>query len=156
MQTQLATTRDFASRFFNETWELLAQTDRTADEDVMMIHLAHGSRAHWRVAGGPKEWAISEWQISRVYAELNRAEPAVFHARQAIALAGGGQLGLALSASAHEGLARALRVAGEDEAAQIAADHAAMLLLQIKNEEDHDYVVDDLADHARLVARRDT
>lgn len=154
MPTQLATTRDFASRFFNETWELLAQSDRTADEDVMMVHLAHGSRAHWRVAGGPKEWAIGEWQIARVYAELNRAEPAVFHARQAMALAGGGQLGLFLSASSHEGLARALVVAGEDDEAGKAADHAAMLLLQVKDEEERDYIAADLADHARLIARR--
>ena len=71
-----------------------------------------------------------------------------------MALAGGGQLGLFLSASSHEGLARALVVAGEDDEARKAADHAAMLLLQVKDEEERDYIAADLADHARLIARR--
>ena len=154
MPTQLATTHDFATRFFNETWELLSQSERSAEEDLAMIHLAHASRAHWQVAGGPKEWSIGEWQIARVYAELNRAEPAVFHARQAMALAGEGQLGLFLTASCREGLARALWVAGQDDEARRLADSARSLLVQIVDEEDRDYLVADLDDHARIISRR--
>ena len=84
--------RAFAAQFFNEVWALLDRSGRSAEEDVQMIHLAHASRAHWQIAGGPREWAIGEWQIARVYAALGRGEPALFHAELAMEMTAEGAI----------------------------------------------------------------
>lgn len=98
---------------FNEVWRLIEKTDRSAEDDLAMIHAAHASRHHWQIAGDAKNWCIGEWQIARVYSTLGRAEPARFHAAEALRLAQAHVLGPFLTASAHEGLARAAMVAGD-------------------------------------------
>jgi hypothetical protein len=146
--------RHYAITFFNQVWTLLDQDNRSAEEADLMVHMAHASRAHWQVAGGAREWAIGEWQIARVYAELGRAEPALYHAKAAMALAGEGQLGPFQSASAREGLARALIIAGEPDAGRAMADEARALLPLIKDAEERDVIKADLADHARITVLR--
>src|SRR5207247_1686951 len=47
--------RRMAVQLFNSTWDLMAKKRRTKDEDDRMIHMAHASRYHWSVVGGPKE-----------------------------------------------------------------------------------------------------
>jgi hypothetical protein len=64
-------------------WQLLARTDRTADEDARMVDAAHASQYHWREAGGPPG-TRGEWLVSHVYAVLGRAEPALHHARRCL------------------------------------------------------------------------
>jgi len=66
--------RQFAAKFFNDTWELLARPERTPEEDDRMIHLAHASRLHWQFAGKPENIAVGEWQVSRVHAVLGQCE----------------------------------------------------------------------------------
>lgn len=105
--------RRLAVDLFNEVWRLIEKTDRTHDEELAMIHAAHASRHHWGIAGEAKNWCIGEWQIARVYSTLGRAEPARFHAAEALRLAEDHALGPFLTASAHEGLARAAMVAGD-------------------------------------------
>ena len=75
-----------AARLFNRVWELLERTDRTAAEDDEMLHAAHASRHHWGQVGEPVHWARGEWQCSRVYAKLGRAEPALYHGRRCLEL----------------------------------------------------------------------
>ena len=83
-----ATRRQLAKDLFNHTWTLLEKTDRTPAEDDEMIHSAHASRYHWGEVGvgEPVNLARGEWQCSRVYAVLGRAEPALWHARRCVAL----------------------------------------------------------------------
>ena len=115
--------RELAARFFNEVWGLLDLKDRSAEDDLRMIHLAHASRAHWQIAGGPREWAIGEWQIARVYAVIGRGEPALYHATIAMKMTSDGALGPFLEGSAHEVMARACHAAGR--AAEAARHHKA-------------------------------
>ncbi len=77
-----------------------------------MLHAAHASRYHWGHAGTPLNLSIAEWQLSRVYAILGRAEPALFHGRRALEYARKGRLGRFYLAYAYEGLARASAVDG--------------------------------------------
>ena len=67
-------------------WQLLARTDRTADDDARMVDAAHASQYHWREGGGPPA-TRGEWLVSHVYAVLGRAEPALHHARRCLELA---------------------------------------------------------------------
>lgn len=141
-----AADRALAARFFNQVWDLLGKAQRSADEDLRMIHLAHASRAHWQDAGGPEQWAIGEWQIARVYSALGRAEPALVHAQEAFRLGGDGSLGPFLEVSTREGLSRALYLSGETAAARQMALAARRLLAGIVDDDDRSVAESDLDD----------
>ncbi len=110
--------RQLAVDLFNHTWTLLEREARSADEDDEMLGAAHASRYHWSKASTEaKHQARGEWQLARVYAVLGRGEPAVHHAERCLAWCGRGEVEDWDVAFAHEALARAHRVAGnEDEA----------------------------------------
>jgi hypothetical protein len=137
--------RALAARFFNEVWQLLDRSQRSAAEDLHMIHLAHASRLHWQFAGGAREWAIGEWQVARVHAVLGQGEAALRHARAALDLAESGALGAFLAGSAHEGMARALRVAGRREEATAHRQAAMDWLARVSDDQDRQVLLADLA-----------
>lgn len=76
--------RKLAADLFNTVWSLMEKANRTREEDDMMIHAAHASRYHWAEVGTAVNLARGEWQISRVYCVLNRAESALFHAKRCL------------------------------------------------------------------------
>ena len=78
-----------------------------------MIGMAHASRYHWSVVGGPEELAIGEWQISRVYAVLDRPEPSLYHGQRCLEICKASKLGDFPLAYAYEALARAFALAGK-------------------------------------------
>ncbi len=114
------TRRALASSLFNHTWTLLETADRTDAQTDEMIHSAHASRYHWGEVPGvePFRSARGEWQCSRVYAVIGRAEPALWHARRCLAIneaAPGEDWDIA---AAYEAMARAHLAAGDlDEVA---------------------------------------
>ena len=130
--------RRLAVDLFNSVWKLIDKSDRTPAEDLAMIHAAHASRHHWGIAGVAKNWCIGEWQIARVYATLGRAEPSRFHAAQALRLAEANDLGPFLLASAHEGIARAVMVAGDVAEFDRHIAESRRLGAQITDEEDRE------------------
>ena len=75
-----------AADLFNHVWTLLETPHRTPEQDDEMLHAAHASRHHWGEIGQPANLARGEWQCSRVYAVLGRAEPALWHARRCLAI----------------------------------------------------------------------
>src|SRR2546427_36044 len=64
--------RTMAAHLFNSTWTLIEKKRRTQEERDTMIHMAHASRYHWGVVGGPKDLAIGEGQSPHVYAVVRR------------------------------------------------------------------------------------
>jgi hypothetical protein len=121
--------------------------ERTPEQDDELIHAAHASRHHWAEVGSVANLARGEWQVSRVYATLGRAEPALYHARRCLAYCESdpGALEDWDLPYAYEGLARAHAVAGEtDEAARFAA-RARELGAQIADAEDREHLESDLA-----------
>jgi len=137
--------RSEAVALFNHVWALLDLADRSPDDDFEMVHAAHASRWHWGRAGGPQEWAIGEWQCSRVYAELMRPEACLVHARRCLALCEEHDLDGFIVASAHEALARALLIAGDLPGARAERDLAAGLAGALEDLEDRVVVEGDLA-----------
>ncbi len=136
--------RAFAASFFNAVWKLLDKSPRSAAEDMQMIHLAHASRAHWQVAGGPREWSIGEWQIARVYAALGRGEPALVHARAALDLARTEDLGPFLLGCGHEVMARACRAAGHEDQALAHHAEASAIARTLEDTEERELLLLDL------------
>ena len=136
--------RGLAVRLFNDVWTLLEKEQRNRAEDDRMLHMAHASRFHWDNAGSGQQQAIGEWQVSRVYATLGRAEPALYHARRCVELAEAPDVDDWVAASAQEGLARAYAADGDVERARDARDAGLALAGDIADPEDRDIVVADL------------
>jgi DNA-binding transcriptional MerR regulator len=137
--------RRLAVDLFNHTWTLLETTDRTPMQDDEMLHAAHASRHHWGEVGMPVNLARGEWQCSRVYAVLGRAEPALWHARRYLALCEEHGIADWDIAFAHEAIGRALSVAGDGEGAAAAVARARELAADIAEDEDRDLLLADLA-----------
>jgi DNA-binding transcriptional MerR regulator len=136
--------RKLAAQLFNDAWALLEKEHRTPEDDDRMVHMAHASRFHWDNVGDDQNRAIGEWQVARVYSVLGRGEPALFHARRCLDYASRPGVDDWLPASAHEGLARALAVAGDAESARDSRDTALALLGNIADPEDRKVVADDI------------
>lgn len=121
---ELAIHRKLAVELFNRTWELLDEPLRNAVQTDEMIHAAHASRYHWGVVGEPVNLARGEWQVSRVYASLGRAEPALYHAQRSLDMVLAHDIADFDLAFAHEALARAHYLAGNDVESASSAERA--------------------------------
>jgi DNA-binding transcriptional MerR regulator len=136
--------RKVAKALFNRTWDLLEMEERTEAEDAEMIHSAHASVCHWMVAGTPSNRTIGEWQCSRVYAVLGRAEPSLYHARKALEICQREGIGDFQLAGAYEALARATAVAGDLEEAHRWAELGRAATAEIANDGDREIAQGDL------------
>ncbi|MCC7495422.1 MAG: hypothetical protein IT204_23935 [Fimbriimonadaceae bacterium] len=105
--------RTFAVELFNQTWDLLDLSARTPEQIDAMLHGAHASCYHWAQVGNRQNLSIGEWQISRVYAVLGRAEAAAWHGQRSLDHALVGPEPPFYLGYAHEALARAARLAGD-------------------------------------------
>ena len=138
--------RDLAKRLFNLVWDLLDQPSRTADENELMMNAAHSSLYHWTRVGEPVNEARGEWQVSRVYSVLRRAEPALHHAKRSLALCEQHGIRDFDLAFAYEALSRAHMVAGDAAEASRFAAIARTAADRIEDAEDRDIFLGDLAD----------
>jgi len=137
--------RKIGADLFNYTWALLDRKDRTTEDDDEMLHAAHASRYHWGHAGTALHIDIGEWQISRVYAVLGRAEPALSHARRALEIARRHRLRRFYLAYAYEAMARASAVAGERRARDRYLREARRIGARLRDRDDRRMLLEDLA-----------
>jgi len=136
--------KQLAVRLFNTVWDLLLRDDRSADDDAMMVHSAHASVLHWSVVGTPVNLVRGEWQCSRVYAVLGRAEPALYHAVRCLALCERHGIGGFDLAASHEAMARASAAAGDNDGARRHAAQAASLAESIGDADERSVIEGDL------------
>ena len=137
--------RRVAVDLFNHVWRLLEIDGRTQAQDDDLVHAAHASRWHWGRVGGPEQWAIGEWQCSRVYAVLGRGDQALFHAQRCLDLCDENGVESFVPASAHEALARAHAVRGDMEAARVERNLAYALAVELDDDDDRAVIEADLA-----------
>ena len=131
--------RQMAIELFNLTWDLMDKPDRTQAETDHMINAAHASRYHWEIAGEAVNIARGEWQISRVYSVVGRAEPCLYHAERCLHVTLENNLVDFDLAFAYEAMARACHLAGDPlETARFItlAEEAGE---KIEGKEDRDY-----------------
>lgn len=135
--------RRLAVNLFNHVWTLLDAPQRSIDDDFEMIHAAHASLWHWSRpgAGEPVNLARGEWQVSRVYAAVGRAEPAMTHARRCLAMCEAHGIGDFDLAFAHEAIARAAAVAGDTGLRDIHLQRARACAGAIADPEDRDHLL---------------
>jgi hypothetical protein len=139
-----ATEREVAASLFNRVWTLLEQETRSEAEDAEMIHAAHASTYHWMMIGEPVNRARGEWQCSRVYAVLERPEPALFHARKVLKICQREGIADFDLAFAYEALARACALAGDVAEARRWAELARAACEQVAEDDDREIVLSDL------------
>lgn len=137
--------RKLAVETFNGTWTLMEKADRTPDEDVLMIHMAHASAYHWLQVGRPENFARSHWQCSRVYCVLGRGEPALYHARLVLEICQRNGIGDWDLAFACEAMARAHAVAGDPAESRRWIEQARKAGENIAEADDRDLLLSDLA-----------
>lgn len=137
--------RRMAVDLFNDTWSLMERRDRSADDDLRMLHMAHASRFLWGEVGEPQHRARGEWQVSRVNTVLGRPDPAMFHARACLRICEEHGIGDWDIAFAHEAVARAAMVAGDATTAASHLARARELGERIADPEDRNLLEQDLA-----------
>jgi DNA-binding transcriptional MerR regulator len=142
----IADERMLAAQLFNQTWRLLEQENRTRADDDRMIHMAHASRYHWGQVptATPANIARGEWQVSRVYAVLGRAEPARHHAQRVLDVCLENGIGDWDLGFAYEALARAAALVPDPDSARGFTDKALAAAADITEDEDRDLLLADL------------
>jgi DNA-binding transcriptional MerR regulator len=132
---------------FNKTWTLMEKEGRTPEETDEMIHCAHASAYHWIHVGTAANRARSEWQCSRMYTVLGRAEPALDHARRCLEICEASPDALEDwdLPFAYEALARAHALAGDAEESERYLAKARELSAKIADREDRELLEADLA-----------
>ena len=133
--------RQLGVDLFNGTWRLI---ESRTDDDAM-VNMAHASAFHWTQAPEcrPENVARGHWLVSRVYAIVGRAEPALHHARRCLGLCEQYGLNDWDLAFAYEALARAKRVAGDD--AEVERYRGLAENVEIADVEDRELLERDLA-----------
>ena len=137
--------RNLAIDLFNYTWTLIDKENRTKEEDAEMIHSAHASRFHWGKIGKPLNLERGEWQISRVYAILNRSTAALYHAQLCLAICKANDIQGFDLAFAYEGMARAHALLGDENEKNSFIELAKEAAEQIEEEDDKEYFLGELA-----------
>jgi cation transport regulator ChaB len=116
-EAELESHQKMAKKCFNEAWDYLDKGDRSARDEQQMLHLAHASSYHWSFVGKPANFAVSDWQISRVYAALNQPHLALQFAQSALETCQKHSL-VEILISAYEGMARAYAIANDSQSAR--------------------------------------
>jgi hypothetical protein len=139
--------RALGAELFNETWTLMLKEGRTAGDDEELVHCAHASAYHWLQVGTAANRARSEWQCSRMYTVLGRAEPALHHARRCLEICESAPEALEEwdLPFAYEALARAHSAAGNADDARRYLQLARAGAAAIADAEDRDHLEADLA-----------
>lgn len=136
--------RSMAVQLFNRTWELLEDANRTPAQDREMLGAAFGSHYHWARVGDARNFAISDWQVARVLAQIGEAELAQKFADMALRRAVDDNLGPFLVGCGHEVLARVANLKGDEHARDNHLARADDLLSVIDDPEERDLLKADL------------
>jgi hypothetical protein len=134
--------RELGAELFNKVWDLLAVEQRTPDQEAEMIHAVHASAYHWSCAREGPRMARAEWQCSWVYSELERPEPALYHAHrcESVCKEYADELEDFDLPAMHEAFARAQLVAGNRQEAMHRLKLATDLCAQIADPEDREII----------------
>ena len=143
--------RETAKKCFNGVWDYLDKKARNSSDERLMLNLAHTAQYHWGFIGTERNFAIGDWQISRVYAALNEPRLALSFAKSALERMEKNGLSDILC-TGYEAMARAHAVAKEFQVARDYIKRARGQLAESKlDEEDRKVYLDQIRDTEQLV-----
>lgn len=138
--------RTFAPMAFNHTWALLDAGALNREQEEEMLASTFTQRHHWYQVGTPRNWAIADWQVSRVAAVLGYPDLARRFAERSLELAEEHGLDPFVTGFAHEALARAAASVDDIETFTEHLELARARLAEIEDEEERDTLQSDLAE----------
>ncbi len=138
--------RTMAPIAFNRAWELLDRSDLDSEEEEEMLAAAFAQRHHWYEIGEPRNWAIADWQVSRVTAVVGQADLARRFGLRSLEVAQAHNLGPFLEGFAHEAIARAAAVVDDVETFTEHLNAAKALVGAIEDDEERHTLESDLAE----------
>lgn len=128
--------------------------DRSTEEDLEMLGLAHASRYHWGLVGSPENQVVGDWQLSRVYSDLKQPYLALLFAKSSLEACEANGL-TDLKHTAYEAMARAHAVAKGYNLARTYLDKARRQLDTLKlNSEDREVYLEQLRQTEQLVPKQ--
>ncbi len=136
--------RTFAPRAFNRTWTLLDETELTREQEEEMLASTFAQRHHWYEVGEPKNWAVADWQVSRVAAVLGYADLSRRFGERSLELATEHGLGPFVTGFAHEAIARAAADVDDVETFTEHLEMAKAALPEIEDAEEREVLAADL------------
>ena len=136
----------FATKCFNQAWDLIDKTDRTPAEDEDMIRLSLASHFHWtqREDYTGTSASIAHWQTSHIYALLGQADNARRYGQLCLEISQAEEIPPFFLGYAYEALARAESTAGNQKQAQEYIDQAKSIAEKIQEAEDKEQLLNDL------------
>lgn len=138
--------RALAPRAFNRAWELLDAGHRTREQEEEMLAAAFTQRHLWYQVGSARNWAIADWQVSRVAAVLGYAELALRFGERSLEIAVEHGLDPFVQGFAHEAIARAAASVDDVETFTEHLELARAALTDIDDDEDREVLAADLAE----------
>lgn len=138
----------FARHYNGACWSYLEKSERSADDTIKMINLAHASLLHWSESKEctPVNLQRGEFLISTAYSYAERGEPAYYHARRCfdMTFSNPGSMDFDI-AYAYMVMARALALMGLDNQAKEYLLKTVDSGAQIKNDKDKKIFIGDLS-----------
>ena len=131
---------------FNRAWELLDRSQLDAGEEEEMLAATFAQRYHWYEVGEPRNWAIADWQVSRVTAVLGQADLARRFGLRSLEVAQAHNLGPFLEGFAHEAIARAAAVVDDVDTFTEHLNEAKALVGAIEDDEERHTLESDLSE----------
>jgi hypothetical protein len=140
----------FAAHCFNRAWGLIEKSNRTPEDDRLMVAMNQASIYHWlhRDDCDNRRLAIGYWQASRIQALIGRADEARRFADVSLAYSAG--LPPFYVGYAYEALARAEFLAGNAVEADAHLKIAKALAAEVNEKGERELLLKDLAALAPL------
>lgn len=129
---------------FNQTWDLIEKTNRTAEDSLSMIDLAFKSKYYWSIVGKDLNLVRSDWQVSRVFAEAKLLEASLFYAQKCLADTLKFNLKDFDLFFAYEANVRVYKLLGQFEKTANFSSLARESIELIKKKDDRDYCLNEL------------
>jgi len=138
--------KQFSVACFNQAWDLLDTTDRTAEQDEEMLRLSVASTWHWtkRTDCTEENLSVGLWQTSRIHSVLGHFGEARRYAAMCVQESSKENVDVFFLAYAYEAVARAEAVSGNGAAASEALTRADELAGQVKDEDSRSMLKQDL------------
>ncbi|MCI0543233.1 MAG: hypothetical protein L0Z49_02165 [Actinobacteria bacterium] len=138
--------RTLAPHAFNRAWELLDAGSLTREEEEEMLAAAFAQRHHWYAVGDARNWAIADWQVSRVAAVLGYADLAARFGERSLEIATEHGLDAFVVGFAHEAIARAAAEVDDIETFTEHLELAKAMLAEVDDPEERETLEADLAE----------
>jgi hypothetical protein len=134
----------FSAHCFNKAWDLIEKTDRTPEDERLMVALNQACIYHWlqRDDCNNQRLSVGYWQASRIQAVLGNAAEALRFGE--VCLSCSGELKPFYLGYAHEALARAHRLAANAKDSARHLRSAQDLAVKVGEKSERELLIADL------------